>query len=240
MTANMMISGRDYPSLPATGINPASFPLGTLESRATIRALLLHRSALSDDDLDALVLYAGAVYLNAKMTPNYRELEATAAYQRGAELYRQRRGPTLLAHLDPHLERSSPASLEFERANGREPKAGDVLSYDDVARDRSTEFFAAFINAWNRRLPGLVCPLKLENGELYFRTLGDGSCEVWQENTDAGPHARWRHVEWDATDNEPRAVEDVPTVAAVKFLGVVNGKHHCKADLGPSQRQLHR
>jgi hypothetical protein len=29
-------------------------------SRAAIRALLLRRSALSDDDLDALVIYAGA------------------------------------------------------------------------------------------------------------------------------------------------------------------------------------
>jgi hypothetical protein len=76
-----MIPDRKYPSLPATGINPASFPLGSMESRAAIRALLLRRSALSDDDLDALVLYAGAFYLDARMKPNYRELEATAAYQ---------------------------------------------------------------------------------------------------------------------------------------------------------------
>ena len=47
-----------------------------MESRAAIRALLLRRSALSDDDLDALVLYAGAFYLDARMKPNYRELEA--------------------------------------------------------------------------------------------------------------------------------------------------------------------
>jgi hypothetical protein len=65
--------------------------------------------------------------------------------------------------------------------NGREPRAGDVLSFEDVARDQSVEFFAAFIDAWKRRMPGLVCPLKLENGEPYFRTLGDGAGEVWQE-----------------------------------------------------------
>jgi hypothetical protein len=231
ITANMMIPDRKYPSLPATGINPASFPLGSMASRATVRALLLRRSALSDDDLDALVLYAGAVYLNARMTPNYRELEATVAYQRGAELYRMRRGPTLLAPLDQHLERSSPASREFERVNGREPKAGDVLSYDDVARDRSAEFFAAFINAWNRALPGLVCPLKLQNGDLYFRTLGDVSSELWQQKTGVGPQARWRAVERDATGDEPSTLEDMPTVRAVRFLGLVDGKIRCKTRL---------
>jgi hypothetical protein len=47
MKGNMMIPNRKYPSLPATGINPASFPLGSMESRATIRALLLRRSDLS-------------------------------------------------------------------------------------------------------------------------------------------------------------------------------------------------
>src|ERR1700730_17893867 len=144
MRANMMIPDRKYPALPATGINPSSFPLGSMESRAAIRALLLHRSALSDDDLEALVLYAGVVYLDARMAPSYRELEATAAYQRGAELCRLRRGPTLLAHLDQHLE--------FESVNGREPKAGDVLSFEDVAGDQSAEFFVAFIDAWNRWL----------------------------------------------------------------------------------------
>ena len=42
------------------------------------------------------------------------------------------------------------------------------------------------MNAWNRNLPGLVCPLKLQDGELYFWTLGDGSSEVWQEKTGVG------------------------------------------------------
>ena len=114
--------------------------------------------------------------------------------------------------------------------HGREPKAGDLLSYDDVARDQSAEFVAAFINAWNRRLPGLVCPLKLETGVPYFRTLGDDSSEVWQQKTDAGPQARWRAVEWNAIGNKPGAHEDKPAVAAVKFLGVMSGKPHCKPD----------
>ena len=169
------------------------------------------------------------------MSPSYRELEITAAYQRGAELCRLRRGPTLLAHLDQHLERSSPASLEFESVNGREPKAGDRLSFEDMARDRSAEFFAAFINAWNRRLPDLVCPLKLQDGELYFRALRDGSGEVWQEKIDDGPQARWRTVERDATRKEPGTLEGIPTVPGVRFLGVLAGKHRCKPEPERSQ-----
>jgi hypothetical protein len=235
MRANMMIPDRKHPSLPATGINPASFPLGSMESRAAIRALLLGRSALSDDDLDALILYAGAVYLDARMKPNYRELEATAAYQRGAELYRLRRGPTLLAHVDQHLQRSTFASLEFEAVHGREPKAGDRLSYEDMARDQNAQFLAAFINAWGRKLPTLVCPLKLQDGELYFRTLGDDSSEVWQQKTDAGPQTRWRAVQRDAMGDEPGAPEVIPTVPIIRFLGVVNGKHRCQLDAKQSQ-----
>jgi hypothetical protein len=212
----------------------ASFPLGSMESRAAIRAMLLRRSDLSDDDRNALVLFAGAVFLDARMTPSYRELECTAAYQRGAELCRMRRGPTLPAHLDQHLERISIASLEFESVNEREPRAGDVLSYEDVAREQRAEFFAAFINAWDRRLPGLVCPLKLENGDLHFRTLGDGSGELWRQKTDAGPQARWRAVQRDAAGNESAAHEDMPTVPGVRFLGLVNGKHRCKSDSEPT------
>lgn len=130
--------------------------------------------------------------------------------------------------LDQHLERSSSASLEFESVNGWEPKAGDLLSFEDLARDRAVPFFAAFISAWNRKLPGLVCPLKLQKGELYFRTLGDGSGEVWQEKTEVGTQARWKIVEWDATGKEPGALEDMSTVPTVRFLGVVSCSHHCK------------
>ena len=100
-----------------------------------------------------LVLCAGVVYLDARMTPNYRELEATGAYQRG----------------------------------------------------------------------------------MYFRTMGDESSEVWQEKADVGPQARWRTVEWGATGSESGAVEEMPTVPAVRFLGVVNGKHHWKPDSEPRQ-----
>jgi hypothetical protein len=107
-------------SLPATGINPASFPLGSngIGGRNPCAAAALLR--FCDDDLDALVLYAGAVYLDSRMKPNYREREATDAYQRGAELCRQRRGTTLLAHLDQLLGRSTLAEAVNVESRGQE------------------------------------------------------------------------------------------------------------------------
>jgi hypothetical protein len=119
------------------------------------------------------------------------------------------------------------ASLAFESVNGREPKAGDVLSFEDVAGDRSEPLLAAFMFAWNRALRRVVCPLKLENGVLYFRTLGNRSGEGWQEKTEVGPQARWRTVERAAT-GALDCLEDMPTLPAIGFLGVTNGKPHCK------------
>ena len=62
-----------------------------------------------------------------------------------------------------------------------------MLRFEDVARDQDAPFFAVFMDAWSRALPGLPCPLKLQDGDLYFRILGDGSSELWQHKTDAGP-----------------------------------------------------
>lgn len=54
----------------------------------------------------------------------------------GGQLLKNGAGPEyLLAHLDQRLERNSPASLAFENVHGREPKAGDLLSFEEVARD---------------------------------------------------------------------------------------------------------
>ena len=84
---------------------------------------------------------------------------------------------------------------------------------------------------------------ELEAARVYQRgaglwPLGDGSGEVWQEKTDVGQQARWRAVEWNATSNESGVLEDRPTVAAVRFLGVVNGKHRCKPTTQCDMRQI--
>jgi hypothetical protein len=106
-----------------------------------------------------------------------------------------------LAHLDQHPAPRSVDNLEFEVVNGREPRQATGC-FEDVVRNQDAPFLGAFIDAWKRRLPGLVCPLKLQDGVLYFRTLGNDSSEVWQQKTDAHPQARWRAVQRDATGND--------------------------------------
>jgi hypothetical protein len=65
------------------------------------------------------------------------------------------------------------ASGEFELLFGREPAAGDILRYSDVAFAHSQELneitFGLQIEAWKRQLPHLPCPLRFEDGRLFQR-----------------------------------------------------------------------
>jgi hypothetical protein len=221
--------------LTATGISPADFPLGSPQSRAAARALLSRRNALSQYDADALILYRGEVYLNACMSPDSHDLAATAAYSRGKELYEQRHGPPVLFHLDPHLERFTQASVQFKMAFGREPRAGDVLLFEDVQLTHSPAVngfhFGRFIEAWRRRIPELPCPLKFEDGKVFERReprFNNG--QEWEEATDYLPEWNWRWVEAEAKGMKGELPEprNMPTIAGVVFLGLVDGKHQCR------------
>lgn len=209
--------------LPATGIKPAEFPVGSLESRAAARSLLEHRDALSDDDLDALVLHGGVVYLGGPMKPNHQDLELTAIYRRGRELHEKRFGPVIPAHEDLSLQRATSASLQFERVFGREPHIGDVLHYEDVARkygpDANEMTYGPFIEAWERQLPVMPCPLKLESGKLFYRTVLDAG-ERWEEEVSVQPQNIWRVVEMDAlgTHSDRLPSGPTPSIDAVEFL----------------------
>src|SRR5712691_3515589 len=73
----------------ATEISPADFPLGSLASRAAMRAWLdemeRRRPQLSSYDEDALVHYH-TLMLAGSMCPNWLDLEATEVWRRGKEL----------------------------------------------------------------------------------------------------------------------------------------------------------
>ncbi len=72
------------------------------------------------------------MYVDATMAPSCHDIEATAAYKRGRELRNVLYGPIIPAHLDEHIKRYTRASGEFELVFGREPKAGDMLRYEEV------------------------------------------------------------------------------------------------------------
>jgi hypothetical protein len=129
-------------------------------------------------DKDALAIYSAMPYLDATMSPNYQDVEPSAAYMRGKQLRNAVYGPIIPAHLDAHLKRYTRASGEFELAFGREPKAGDILRYEQVAfMHRSEDHSAQFgrvIEAWQCQLPRLTCP---EDGRLFRRLAPEKSGE---------------------------------------------------------------
>lgn len=238
------LRGKDNRNLlGATNINPADFPLGSPESRAAARAILGSINRLSQTDTDARTLFGGAVYMNARMSPSSSDLEATDIYRRGEELHLRQNGPPLMTHQDPHHLRLTSASLAFETMFMREPKAGDVLSFDQLRGwqaahpDGLHPGIKWFIEAWERQLPEMPCPLKQQDGRLFHRLNTAYSKGIeWEEQVARPTESDWRQIEKEALNKtygelngEPwPPISTMPTIPAVIFMGVVNGKHRCR------------
>ena len=191
--------------LGATDFSPADFPLGSPESRAAARAMLASTNRLSQADEDALTLYSLAVYVNKRTSPSSDDLENTGIYRRGKELHLRRNGPPLMTHQDPHHLRLTSASLAFETVFKREPKAGDVLSFIQLrewqaahpdGRDIGIKWF---IEAWERQLPEMPCPLKQQDGRLFHRLNTTYSTGIeWEEQVARPTESDWQQIEKEA------------------------------------------
>jgi len=200
--------------------------------RAEESAKALSPLQLSPFDEDALAIYSMMSYLDATMEPTYHEVQPTAAYMRGRELRDALYGPIIPATLDEHLKRYTRASGEFELAFGREPKAGDILRMEHVARIHSLENysreFGRVIDAWQRQLPQITCPLKFEDGRLFRRLRPDrlGEMPAWEEDLRIQPEERWLSIREVLSNTD---FEAMTTISAVIFLGVDGVKHQCRA-----------
>jgi hypothetical protein len=153
----------------ATGISPADYPIGSLQSRAAMRVLLDQAEAmkekLSPYDQDALVLYETAPMITASMSPNHFEVEPTSVYQRGKELSELRREE---AEDDDRDFQSKWQGWLDELA-----EAGLTMrQYHDCQLTR-------FREAWERQLPNLPFPIRVEGDRVYFRQPKGN----WQEQT---------------------------------------------------------
>jgi hypothetical protein len=236
-------SKKSHP-FPAT-VRPGDFPLGSLQSRAAARAMLLEREKprLTQYDQDALTIYSNvsASYsprCGWHAQPNGWDLQGNPVYERGWEL-RQKCHPIIPAHLDEHLKRWTRESGQFELAFGREPECGDILRYEQVARINDSRLIEThcyvFTEAWNRQLPELPCPKKFEGGRLFIRSVRRVQSqqeEAWVDNIDVQPKAIWReferYIKWLALGRPnglrlgPLALplEDIPTIPALTFFGV--------------------
>jgi hypothetical protein len=243
MSAKPLIAKANGNPMGATSISPADFPLGSPESRAAARAILGSINRLNQADRDALTLYGGCVYIDARMSPHYQDLENTQIYRRGKELSLLRNGPPLLIHQDPHYLRQTTASLQFEIVFKREPTGGDVLRFDQLRawqaahpKGRCPGIYW-FIEAWKRQLPEMPCPLKQQHGRLFYHPRAARNLGVeWEEDIDTPPEIWWQSIEKEAlnksygeVNGEPwPPISMIPTIQAVTFMGVVNGKHRCR------------
>jgi hypothetical protein len=208
--------------------------LGTLLKRlekAEESAKALSPIHLSLFDEDALAIYGVMSYLDATMEPSYSEVQPTAAYVRGQEIRDALYGPIIPACLDEHLKRYTRASGEFELAFGREPKAGDILHFEHIVRMHSSENysreFGRVIEAWQRQLPQLTCPLKFEDGRLFRRLRPNrlGEAPTWEEDLRIQPEERWLSIREVLLNTDSEAML---TISAVMFLGVAGTKHGCR------------
>jgi hypothetical protein len=182
-------------------------------------------------DEDALAIYNSMSYLDATLAPTYDDVQPTPVYARGRELRNARYGPIIPAHFDGHIKRYTRASGEFELAFGREPKAGDMLRFEDVLVLHSTENYARqlgrMIEAWQRQLPHLTCPLKFEDGRLFRRLTPErrGAEPKWEEDIRIQPAVRWLKI---PEVNANIDFETMLTTSALVFLGVADVKHQCR------------
>jgi len=182
-------------------------------------------------DEDALAIYNCTAYLDARMEPSYRDVEATAIYARGQTLRDKLYGPIIPCRLDAHHKRRTRASGEFELAFGREPKEGDILRCQHVALMHSPEnhsiHFGKLIEAWQRQLPQLTCPLRFEDGRLFRRLSPErrGEEAKWEEYVGIHWVERWFAIPEVFANSDIEASEPV---LGVMFLGVVGGRHQCR------------
>jgi len=182
-------------------------------------------------DEDALAIYGAMPYLDATMEPTYHDVETTAAYVRGKELRDALYGPIIPAVHDEHIKRYTRESGEFELTFGREPEAGDILRYEHVACMHSSENysreFGRVIEAWERQLPQLMCPLRFEGERLLRRLapLKQSETPKWEEDVRIQPQLRWLEIPEVLLNME---FETMLTISAVTFVGVVGVKHQCR------------
>lgn len=226
----------------AATVSPADFEIGSPESRAAARAIAQKRRELSQEDEDCLTLYNSWPSIHFRVAGH----EATGFREsatKGMEISKRRDGPIIPSHLDPHEQRTTSASIQFEMCFDREPVPGDILTREDIeARYSETMLYLHYEMslrpAWERRTPEAPFPFKIENGKAWVLSLNDKREPVWEVSTSEDPEFRWKDVAEEALFGD-RCMTPLPyapwekneewkAIEAVKFIEPFKGKHCCK------------
>lgn len=145
--------------------------------------LSARRKPLSQAEQDCLTVYSNAILVNYGHDPDSTALQATSAYKRGAALYKERHGGRESWELGGEANRAAlyfnVCRRNFQIIHRQEPRPGDVLTFEQFTKaDLAVRLFTLdnFRTAWEREIPELPFPFKVEGGQLFRRVRCDKWC----------------------------------------------------------------
>jgi hypothetical protein len=181
----------------ATGMSPADFPLGSMQSRAAARAIVDHsersKPRTSQYDQDALAIVRGdSLFLcGLELESVSREVRATAIHKRGTQLELEASdyseptkwdwdGTDRVAEILQSVLQRSGVDVEFRP---KEVKWHEPLVWLLAQRAMLNDFE----EAWKRQLPEMPFPVKVESDyDTYtFRVYYRQPSGQWKEKTES-------------------------------------------------------
>jgi hypothetical protein len=143
------------------------------------------RPPLSEFDRDALAIHGGTVWLNARMNPNYQDVETTDIYRRGRELFaetvaarKEGRSERVAAILKPLVGFEIPADRRELSSEQLTALIGAHLVIFVIRQ------LPAFQEAWQQQLSKLPFPIRVEGTRFLYRNW-KGDWEEDEEHTAA-------------------------------------------------------
>ena len=164
----MIEKPRKLPDLPATlsGPRPGDFAVGSAQSRAAARALVLARQPqLTQWNRECLLLVRISEYLHAAAWPSYSEMEQLPPCRHGWELGLEEL-EKLLEPLRRPLGPCPFARVEYATAHNRELLPGDILNSSDIKPSIQAEDLDEWRIIWDRLVPEYAFPFKWADGLL--------------------------------------------------------------------------
>jgi hypothetical protein len=179
----------------ATGVSPADFDLGSIQSRAVARAIVDHsersKPRRSQYDEDALQIVSGdRMFLcGLKAEPISRQLKATAIYQHGERLETlpsDDDGDPGQWDKDPIDRLAELMQLAWQRAGSKVELPPKKVKWREpllllLAQQLLLGVFQA---AWERQLPEMPFPVRVERDGDTFRMYYRQPSGQWEEKID--------------------------------------------------------
>ena len=181
----------------ATGMSPADFPLGSMQSRAAARAIVNHsersrpRMSQYDQDASSIVRGVSLFLCGLELESVSREARGTAVYKRGTQLELEASdfsepaqwdgdGTERLAEILQSVMQRSGVDVEFRPKDVKWHKPLVILLAQRM-------LLIGFEEAWKRQLPEMPFPMRVESDDdtYTFRMYYRQPSGQWKEKTES-------------------------------------------------------